>query len=200
MVLHARVVLDLWECPEYEIHFEQVEGDFDSFRGKWVFEQLGSQHTLLKYVVETKMQKNCLLAEAIVEEVSLMTLPCCPRGRTETSAYPIRENGVKVSILEGCFLLMIKGKTELQKHATASPNLLFYTAENCLEGPSKGAPLKTCNEGVPYYEIENLQQTLIKMMAAKLTHSEIKQQRNIRGEDPHLSPSNGVELPFTNGP
>eukprot|EP01018_Ginkgo_biloba_P039405 Gb_13138 [translate_table: standard] len=70
MVLHARVVLDLWEHPEHEIHFEQVEGDFDSFHGKWIFEQLGSQHTLLKYVVETKMQKNCLLAEAIVEEVS----------------------------------------------------------------------------------------------------------------------------------
>lgn len=75
MVLHARVVLDLWECPEHEIHFEQVEGDFDSFRGKWVFEQLGNQHTLLKYVVETKMQKNCLLAEAIVEEVIYEDLP-----------------------------------------------------------------------------------------------------------------------------
>jgi hypothetical protein len=36
---------------------------------------------------------------------------------------------------------------------------------------------------------------LLKMMAAKLIYSEIKQQRNIRGEDPHLSPSNGVELP-----
>lgn len=86
MVLHARVVLDLWECPEYEIHFEQVEGDFDSFRGKWVFEQLGSQHTLLKYVVETKMQKNCLLAEAIVEEVIYEDLPsnlCAIRDRVE---------------------------------------------------------------------------------------------------------------------
>jgi hypothetical protein len=68
---------------------------------------------------------------------------------------------------------------------------LFYTTKNYLEGPSKGAPLKTC-EGVPYNEIENLQQTIIKMMAAKLTHSEIKQQKNISGEDPHLRPSNGV--------
>jgi hypothetical protein len=62
-----------------------------------------------------------------------------------------------------------------------------------LEGPSKGAPLKICNEDVPYYEIEYLQQTLIKMTAAKLTHLEIKEQRSIRGEYPHLSPSNGVE-------
>ena len=34
MVLHARVVLDLCEQLEHEISFEQVEGDFDSFRGK----------------------------------------------------------------------------------------------------------------------------------------------------------------------
>lgn len=90
MVLHARVVLDLWECPEHEIHFEQVEGDFDSFQGKWAFEQLGSHHTLLKYVVETKMQKNCLLAEAIVEEVIYEDLPsnlCAIRDRVE-----IKEN------------------------------------------------------------------------------------------------------------
>ncbi|CAL9028561.1 unnamed protein product [Prunus brigantina] len=33
MVLHARVVLDLCEQLEQEISFEQVEGDFDSFRG-----------------------------------------------------------------------------------------------------------------------------------------------------------------------
>ncbi|KAI5321287.1 PREDICTED: LOW QUALITY PROTEIN [Prunus dulcis] len=33
MVLHARVVLDLCEQLEQEIGFEQVEEDFDSFRG-----------------------------------------------------------------------------------------------------------------------------------------------------------------------
>lgn len=69
MVLHARVVLDLWEQFEQEIRFEQVEGDFDSFQGKWLLEQLGNQHTLLKYVVESKMQKNSFLSEAIFEEV-----------------------------------------------------------------------------------------------------------------------------------
>ncbi|CAL8150652.1 unnamed protein product [Prunus armeniaca] len=33
MVRHARVVPDLCEQLEHEISFEQVEGDFDSFRG-----------------------------------------------------------------------------------------------------------------------------------------------------------------------
>lgn len=69
MVLHARVVLDLWERPRYEILFQQVEGDFDSFQGKWTLEPLGAQHTLLKYVVDTRMHKDSLLAEALVEEV-----------------------------------------------------------------------------------------------------------------------------------
>ncbi|KAL4294908.1 hypothetical protein AHAS_Ahas18G0275100 [Arachis hypogaea] len=45
MVLHARVILDLCENSEQEIGFEQVEGDFDSFQGKWIFEQLGNHHT-----------------------------------------------------------------------------------------------------------------------------------------------------------
>lgn len=69
MVLHARVVLDLWERPQHEILFQQVEGDFDSFQGKWTLEPLGTQHTLLKYLVDTKMHKDSLLAEAMVEEV-----------------------------------------------------------------------------------------------------------------------------------
>lgn len=69
MVLHARVILDLCEHLEQEIRFEQVEGDFDAFRGKWILEKLGSHHTLLKYSVESKMQKNSFLAEAIMEEV-----------------------------------------------------------------------------------------------------------------------------------
>lgn len=71
MVLHARVVLDLSEHIEQEISFEQVEGDFDSFQGKWILEQLGSHHTLLKYSVESKMHKNSFLSEAIMEEVCI---------------------------------------------------------------------------------------------------------------------------------
>ena len=71
MVLHARVVLDLCEHHEQEISFEQVEGDFDSFQGKWLLEQLGSHHTLLKYTVESKMHKDTFLSEAIMEEVGI---------------------------------------------------------------------------------------------------------------------------------
>lgn len=73
MVLHARAILDLHEQFEQEITFEQVEGDFDFLQGKWIFEQLGNQHTLLKYMVESKMQKNSFLSEAIVEEVHLLS-------------------------------------------------------------------------------------------------------------------------------
>ncbi|CAL9094829.1 unnamed protein product [Musa acuminata var. zebrina] len=75
MVLHARVVLDLCEDFEHEIKFEQVEGDFDSFKGKWLLEQLGNQHTLLKYVVESRMHKDTFLSEAILEEVIYEDLP-----------------------------------------------------------------------------------------------------------------------------
>ncbi|ESW09733.1 hypothetical protein PHAVU_009G151900 [Phaseolus vulgaris] len=75
MVLHARVVLELCEYLEQEISFEQVEGDFDSFRGKWIFEQLGNHHTLLKYSVESKMRKDTFLSEAIMEEVIYEDLP-----------------------------------------------------------------------------------------------------------------------------
>lgn len=71
MVLHARVVLDLCENLEQEVSFEQVEGDFDSFRGKWILEKLGSHHTLMKYSVESKMRKNSFLSEAIMEEVRI---------------------------------------------------------------------------------------------------------------------------------
>lgn len=71
MVLHARAVLDLHETREQEIRFEQVEGDFDSLEGKWIFEQLGNHHTLLKYTVESKMRKDTFLSEAIMEEVWL---------------------------------------------------------------------------------------------------------------------------------
>ncbi|XP_020595601.1 uncharacterized protein LOC110035672 isoform X2 [Phalaenopsis equestris] len=75
MVLHARVVLDLHEKHEEEISFEQVEGDFASFQGKWQLEQLGDQHTLLKYSVESKMCNDNFLPEAIVEEVVYKDLP-----------------------------------------------------------------------------------------------------------------------------
>ncbi|CAL5214635.1 unnamed protein product [Lathyrus oleraceus] len=75
MVLHARVVLDLCEQLEQEISFEQVKGDFDSFKGKWTFEQLGNHHTLLKYSVESKMRRDTFLSEAIMEEVIYEDLP-----------------------------------------------------------------------------------------------------------------------------
>ncbi|XP_039781812.1 uncharacterized protein LOC120649168 isoform X1 [Panicum virgatum] len=75
MVLHARVVMDLREKLEQEISFEQVEGDFYSFKGKWRFEQLGDHHTLLKYMVETKMHKDTFLSESILEEVIYEDLP-----------------------------------------------------------------------------------------------------------------------------
>ncbi|CAL5365660.1 unnamed protein product [Camellia sinensis] len=75
MVLHARVILDLCEHLEQEISFEQVEGDFNFFRGKWLLEQLGNHHTLLKYSVESKMHKNSFLSEAIMEEVIYEDLP-----------------------------------------------------------------------------------------------------------------------------
>nr|GMC64560.1 Polyketide cyclase [Ipomoea batatas] len=87
MVLHARVILDLCEKIEEEISFEQVEGDFDSFQGKWILEQLGSHHTLLKYSVESKMHKNSFLSEAIMEEVIYEDLPsnlCAIRDYIET--------------------------------------------------------------------------------------------------------------------
>ena len=69
MVLHARVVMDLCEQHEQEISFQQVEGDFDSFQGRWQLEQLGNHHTLLKYSVESKMRRDTFLSEAIMEEV-----------------------------------------------------------------------------------------------------------------------------------
>ncbi|MBA0614449.1 hypothetical protein Godav_014746 [Gossypium davidsonii] len=75
MVLHARVVLDLHEQLEKEISFEQVEGDFDSFQGRWLLDQLGSHHTLLKYSVESKMHRDSLLSEALMEEVIYEDLP-----------------------------------------------------------------------------------------------------------------------------
>ncbi|KAK5802139.1 uncharacterized protein LOC108454377 [Gossypium arboreum] len=99
MVLHARVVLDLHEQLEKEIMFEQVEGDFDSFQGRWLLEQLGSHHTLLKYSVESKMHRDSLLSEALMEEVIYEDLPsnlCAIRDYVEKTEAKIsletREN------------------------------------------------------------------------------------------------------------
>lgn len=89
MVLHARVVMDLCEYREEEIGFEQIEGDFDSFQGKWQFEQLGNHHTLLRYFVESKMRKDTFLSEAIMEEVIYEDLPsnlCAIRDYIERKA------------------------------------------------------------------------------------------------------------------
>ncbi|XP_071689912.1 uncharacterized protein [Rutidosis leptorrhynchoides] len=96
MVLHARVVLDLCEHLEQEITFEQVEGDFDSFKGRWLLEQLGNHHTLLKYSVESKMHQGSLLSEAIMEEVIYEDLPsnlCAIRDYIEKKKS---ENSVEV--------------------------------------------------------------------------------------------------------
>ncbi|MED6218421.1 hypothetical protein PIB30_026526 [Stylosanthes scabra] len=99
MVLHARVVLDLCEYLEQEITFEQVEGDFDSFQGKWIFEQLGNHHTLLKYSVESKMRKDTFLSESIMEEVIYEDLPsnlCAIRdyveNRTASHSFEVCED------------------------------------------------------------------------------------------------------------
>nr|XP_023920550.1 uncharacterized protein LOC112032077 isoform X4 [Quercus suber] len=58
-----------------KVRILQVEGDFDSFQGKWLLEQLGNHHTLLKYTVESKMRKDTFLSEAIMEEVIYEDLP-----------------------------------------------------------------------------------------------------------------------------
>ncbi|KFK25241.1 hypothetical protein AALP_AA8G086200 [Arabis alpina] len=100
MVLHARAVLDLHESREQEIRFEQVEGDFDSLKGKWIFEQLGSHHTLLKYTVESKMRKDTFLSEAIMEEVIYEDLPsnlCAIRDYIEKSSEPCKVETCHVS-------------------------------------------------------------------------------------------------------
>ncbi|KAK3035266.1 hypothetical protein RJ639_034703 [Escallonia herrerae] len=76
---------------------QSVAGDFDSFHGKWLLEQLGNHHTLLKYTVESKMHKNSLLSEAIMEEVIYEDLPsnlCSIRDYIEKREA---EN-----VLEGC--------------------------------------------------------------------------------------------------
>ena len=72
VILHARVVLDLLERPQHEIVFNQVEGDFESFEGNWVLNQFGSRHTVLKYTVDMRIRKDCVLAESIVEEVNIL--------------------------------------------------------------------------------------------------------------------------------
>ncbi|KAH9621385.1 hypothetical protein KSS87_007199 [Heliosperma pusillum] len=96
MVLHARVIMELCEQLEEEISFEQVEGDFDSFCGKWQLERLGNHHTLLKYCVESKMRSDTFLSEALMEEVIYEDLPsnlCAIRDyiekRTDTDSADV---------------------------------------------------------------------------------------------------------------
>ncbi|KAF0912379.1 hypothetical protein E2562_014033 [Oryza meyeriana var. granulata] len=115
MVLHARVVMDLREKLEHEISFEQVEGDFFSFKGKWRLEQLGDQHTLLKYMVETKMHKDTFLSESILEEVIYEDLPsnlCAIRdyvekaeaessNSTTRSCVPTNADTISIDYAEG---------------------------------------------------------------------------------------------------
>ncbi|GAQ84260.1 hypothetical protein KFL_001820130 [Klebsormidium nitens] len=87
MVLHAQATMDIVERPYKEIHFKQIDGDFDTFEGRWLLEPLGPGHTMLKYVVETRVRKNSLLPEALVEEVIYEDLPanlCAIRKRVES--------------------------------------------------------------------------------------------------------------------
>ncbi|KAJ4835026.1 hypothetical protein Tsubulata_043441 [Turnera subulata] len=128
MVLHARVVLDLQELLEQHIRFEQVEGDFDSFRGKWVLEQLGSHHTLLKYNVESKMRKDTFLSEAIMEEVIYEDLPsnlCAIRDSIEKSVTSslekseLQQNSEELE-LSGAMNDMTKYREEVEKAANVN--------------------------------------------------------------------------------
>ncbi|KAK4786425.1 hypothetical protein SAY86_003114 [Trapa natans] len=123
MVLHARVVLDLCEQHEQEISFEQVEGDFDSFQGKWILEQLGNHHTLLKYTVESKMHKDSFLSEAIMEEVIYEDLPsnlCAIRdyiekkgaSDSEMSEEDSYDSGEILSSIIGCSNTSGSGKIQ----------------------------------------------------------------------------------------
>lgn len=66
--------MDIVERPYKEIHFKQIDGDFDTFEGRWLLEPLGPGHTMLKYVVETRVRKNSLLPEALVEEVNFSNI------------------------------------------------------------------------------------------------------------------------------
>ncbi|CAA6663806.1 unnamed protein product [Spirodela intermedia] len=100
MVLHARVILDLCETLEEEVSFEQVEGDFDSFGGKWLLEQLGNDHTLLKYSVESKMRRDSFLSDAILEEVIYEDLPanlCAIRDYVEKRVNVGQKNSAHLS-------------------------------------------------------------------------------------------------------
>ncbi|KAI3511338.1 hypothetical protein L1887_18489 [Cichorium endivia] len=112
MVLHARVVLDLCEHLEQEITFEQVEGDFDFFKGRWLLEQLGNHHTLLKYSVESKMHQGSLLSEAIMEEVIYEDLPsnlCAIRDYIEKKQA---ENSIKSIVKNNIDIISNENKSK----------------------------------------------------------------------------------------
>ncbi|XP_020260049.1 uncharacterized protein LOC109836542 isoform X2 [Asparagus officinalis] len=139
MVLHARVILDLYEKFEEEIRFEQVEGDFDSFQGKWLLEQLGNHHTLLKYIVETKMHKDTFLSEAIVEEVIYEDLPsnlCAIRDFVEKreasmtdsliipdEPIPFTDNNAHISVIRPVEEVSSSPPSTTSKHRPKVPGL-----------------------------------------------------------------------------
>ncbi|KAG8061709.1 hypothetical protein GUJ93_ZPchr0003g18640 [Zizania palustris] len=134
MVLHARVIMDLREKLEREISFEQVEGDFYSFKGKWRMEQLGDQHTLLKYMVETKMHKDTFLSESILEEVIYEDLPsnlCAIRDYIEKVES---ENGS--STIRACVLT--NADTVANDYAQGMPSEKAFVS--CSSSPVKQRP------------------------------------------------------------
>ncbi|XP_039123061.1 uncharacterized protein LOC120259516 [Dioscorea cayenensis subsp. rotundata] len=128
MVLHARVVLELHEIFEREISFEQVEGDFDLLKGKWHLEQLGNQHTLMKYTVESKMHKDTFLSEAIVEEVVYEDLPsnlCAIRDFVENRLLiidPLKPIDAKVVRVENSFCVSESKPAKQNSSFDASSN------------------------------------------------------------------------------
>lgn len=145
MVLHARVILDLWEQPEQEISFKQVEGDFNSFQGNWTLSQFGSQHTMLKYSVDTKMWKDCILAESLVEEVIYEDLPsnlCAIRDRVESLANspsllhicpPDASDSIQLSASEAVSMCGQSEATELEDAGSALKGLEIQEASTVME-------------------------------------------------------------------
>ncbi|OMO52019.1 hypothetical protein CCACVL1_29425 [Corchorus capsularis] len=153
MVLHARVVLDLHEQREQEISFKQVEGDFDSFEGRWLLEQLGSHHTLLKYSVDSKMRRDSLLSEAIMEEVIYEDLPsnlCAIRDYIE-------KRGTEISL---------ETHEGQQSSFSSTNNETGYsdTAEQVLDSTSTNSPRQRPRVPGLQRDIEVLKSELLKFI------------------------------------
>ncbi|KAK7318397.1 hypothetical protein RJT34_03097 [Clitoria ternatea] len=158
MVLHARAVLDLCEYLEQEISFEQVEGDFDSFQGKWIFEQLGSHHTLLKYYVESKMRKDTFLSEAIMEEVIYEDLPsnlCAIRDYVE--------NRTSSNILEACEQITNSGQQTVSSGFGDDDS--YTTAEDFSDSDAQGSSQQRPRVPGLQRDIEVLKSELLKFIA-----------------------------------